>query len=94
MERSPFIMAMVLLQHSSVSCGPVTHNEMLAGLLDILASLRTELLDPGWSVYHRDVMNPGQDESPRIVAEHIARILQSTVSFNSAGLQGAMASGV
>lgn len=81
-------MAMVLLQHTSVSCGPVTHNEMLAGLWDILAALGTELLDPGWGVYHRDVMNPGEDESPRIVAEHIARILQSAVSFNSAGSAG------
>lgn len=56
--------------------------EMSADLLDILDVIRTELLDPGWGQQRSDVINPDRDMSPRIVAEKIARALQSTVSDN------------
>jgi hypothetical protein len=63
-----------------------------ADLLDILAVIRTELLDPQWGQHRSDVINPGEDESPRIVAEKITRALQSTVSGNPALLQNSLAS--
>ena len=65
--------------------------KMRADLLDLLAVIRTELLDPHWGQYRSDVINPGENESPRIVAEKIARALQSTVSGNPAVLQNSLA---
>jgi hypothetical protein len=56
--------------------------EMSVDLSDILDVIRTELLDPGWGQQKSDVFNPDKDMSPRIVAEKIARALQSTVSID------------
>ena len=65
--------------------------KMRADLLDLLAVIRTELMDPHWGQYRSDVINPGENESPRIIAEKIARALQSTVSGNHAVMQNSMA---
>jgi len=86
MKRSPFIMVLNN-RHASVLYEPRAHNELMAGLFDIIAVLRNELLDPQWGQYHRDVINTGEDVSPRVVAEKIARTLQSAASGNPAVLQ-------
>ena len=61
--------------------------KMRTDLLDMLAVIRTELLDPQWGQHRSDVINLGENESPRIIAEKIARVLQSTTSGNPAVLQ-------
>jgi hypothetical protein len=66
--------------------------KMNADLLELLAVIRTELLDPQWGEHRSYVINPVEDESPRIVAEKITRALQSTVSGNTAFLQNSQAS--
>jgi hypothetical protein len=65
--------------------------KMSADLLDILAVIRTELLDPQWGQHRSDVINPGKNEPPRIIAEKIARVLQSTISGNPAVMQTSLA---
>jgi hypothetical protein len=65
--------------------------KMRTDLLDLLAVIRTELLDPQWGQYRSNVINPGENESPRIVVEKIARALQSTVSSNPAVMQNYLA---
>ena len=66
---------------------------MSADLLDILAVIRTELLDPYWGMHRSNVINPGKEETPRLIAEKIVRALQSTVSRNPADMQGSLSSG-
>jgi hypothetical protein len=65
--------------------------KMRTDLLDLLTVIRTELLDPQWGRYRSNVINPGENESPRIVVEKIARALQSTVSSNPAVMQNYLA---
>jgi|GEM_PF-2029186 hypothetical protein len=65
--------------------------QMNADLLNILAVIKTELLNPHWGQYRSNVINPYEDVSPRIVAEKIAQALQSTVSSNPAVLQNSLA---
>jgi hypothetical protein len=67
--------------------------EMSADLLDILAVIRTELLDPQWGQHGSDVTNPGKRETPRIIAEKIGRVLQSIVSSDIPVLQKSLALG-
>lgn len=60
---------------------------MSAELLNILAVIRTELLDPQWGQHCSDVINSCKDEAPRIIAEKIARELQSIVFGETTVLQ-------
>jgi hypothetical protein len=56
-----------------------------------IAVIKTELQDPQWGQYRSNVINPWKEETPRIVAEKIARALQSTVSGNPAVMQNSIA---
>jgi hypothetical protein len=92
LKRLPVIMSMNYYHHTSVSYERISNIEIIADLLNILAVIKTELLDPYWGMHRSDVINPGENESPRIVAGKIARSLQSTVSSNPAVLQNLLAS--
>lgn len=64
--------------------------KMSAELLNILALIKTELLDPQWGQHCSDVINSCEDETPRIIAEKIARELQSIVFGKTAVLQNSL----
>jgi hypothetical protein len=67
--------------------------KMSADLLDLLAVIRTELLDPQWGQHRSDVVKPTKGEAPRIIAEKIGRTLQSIVSGDIPVLQRSLALG-
>jgi hypothetical protein len=91
-KRSPLIKT-VNSKHTIVHYEPITHYDVVTGLFDILTVIRTELLDPQWGQHVSDVINPGKEDEPRIVAEKIAQTLQSIVSSKTAALLRALASG-
>ncbi len=91
-KRSPLIKT-VNSKHTSVSYEPITNYDLVTGLFDILAVIRTELLDPQWGQHVSDVINPDKEDEPRIVVEKIAQTLQSIISSKTAALLRALASG-
>jgi hypothetical protein len=60
---------------------------MCSDLLELLAVIRTELLDPQWGQLRSGVIKPGEGDTPRIIAEKIGRALQSIVSSDIPVLQ-------